>query len=59
MLDGLSFYSYQYLHVLGVLWTSFQILEPWGLQSAELGQVTLHGKICHYDGYNTGVIHVK
>ena len=26
---------------------------------ADLWEVALHGKICHYNGYNTDVTHVK
>ena len=44
-LDGLSFYSFQYLNVLGVIWASFQILEHWGQQFADLWEVVLHGKM--------------
>ena len=41
----LSFYSFQYLNVLDVIWASFQILEHWGQQFPDLWEVGLHGKI--------------
>ena len=45
MLDELSFYRFQDLNVLGVIWTSFQILEHWGQQFINLWKIVLHGKM--------------